>query len=149
MEKIKWHGVVFALFILFLYVMGVYDIFMMLSFDEAYYASKGYGQSVVEYFTNYPLFGLVFWIGNLAFGLISPILYFLRKQSGYKIAFASFLCDLILVIWGVLFRNRLSVLGMNIFCFDMFILIITLAFSVYLWRSTPARRKKKDVYEHC
>ncbi len=74
MEKIKWHGVVFALFILFLYIMGVYDIFMMLSFDEAYYASKGYGQSVVEYFTNYPLFGLVFWIGNLAFGLISPTL---------------------------------------------------------------------------
>ncbi len=47
MEKIKWDGVVFALFILFLYVMGGYDIFMMLSFDEAYYASKGYGQSVV------------------------------------------------------------------------------------------------------
>ncbi len=142
MKKLKWYGIVFALFILFLYVMGSYDIFMMLSFDEAYYASKGYGQFVVDYFTNYPLFGLVFWIGNLAFGLISPILYFLRKKNAYKIAFASFVCDLVLIVWGVLFRNRFSVLGMNIFCFDMFILIITLAFSVYLWRSTSAREKK-------
>ena len=139
MKKLKWYGVVFALFILFLYVMGVYDIFMMLSFDEAYYARKGYGQAVTEYFTNYPVFGLVFWIGNLVFGLVSSIMYLLKKASAYKLAFTSFVCDLLLIIWGVLFRNRFDVLGVNIFCFDIFILLVTLAFAVYVWKSQRGR----------
>ena len=139
MKRLKWYEVVFALFILFLYVMGVYDIFMMLSFDEAYYASKGYGQAVTEYFTNYPVFGLVFWIGNLVFGLVSSIMYLLKKASAYKLAFTSFVCDLLLIIWGVLFRNRFDVLGVNIFCFDIFILLVTLAFAVYVWKSQRGR----------
>lgn len=29
-SKLKWYGVLFALFILFLYIMGTYDLFMML-----------------------------------------------------------------------------------------------------------------------
>lgn len=140
MKKLKWYGIMFALFMLFLYVMGTYDIFMMLSHNAAYYADKGYGQVVVEYFTDYPVVGLIFWIGNLACGLLSPILYLCKKKSAAIIAMTSFVCDFILIILGVAFRNRLAVLGTNIFCFDLFILFITLLFAVFLYF-----QNKKDV----
>lgn len=133
MKKLKWYGIIFALFILFLYIMGIYDIFMMLSHNESYYISKGYGEIVHNYFTNYPVIGLAFWIGNLVGGLISPILYLIKNKYAYKVAMLSFICDLVLIILGVAFRNRLNVLGINIFYFDLFILLITLFWGIYLY----------------
>ncbi|MDO5399812.1 MAG: hypothetical protein Q4F17_02365 [Eubacteriales bacterium] len=132
MKKQSWYGVLFALLILFLYIMGTYDIFMMLSHNEAYYAGKSYGQPVVDYFTNYPVFGLVFWVGNLACGLLSPMMYLCRRKNADRVAMASFLCDFVLILWGAAFRNRLPVLGIRIFCFDLFILLVTLLFAVFL-----------------
>lgn len=79
-RKLKWYGVLFSLFMLFLYVMGTYDLFMMLGHNEAYYLSKGYGQAVHEYFTGYPPVGLVLWIVNLLSGLISPLCCFLEER---------------------------------------------------------------------
>lgn len=133
MEKIKWYGVTFSLFILFLYVMGTYDIFMMLSYNAGYYESKGYGERAVLYFTDYPVYLLVFWILNLACGLISPILYLARNKHSYKVAFVSALADLILMILGVAFRDRIGALGINIFGFDLFILISTFLFGLFLY----------------
>ena len=49
LEKLKWYGIGFALLILFLYIMGTYDIFMMLSHNTAYYDSKGYKVNSIEY----------------------------------------------------------------------------------------------------
>ena len=131
MKKLKWHGIIFALFILFLYIMGTYDIFMMLSHNEAYYISKGYGQIVHEYFTNYPIVGLVMWIGNLMCGLLAPVLYLFKNKNAYKVAYASFIFDLLLILLGAIFNNRFEVFETNIICFDMFILIITLLFGIY------------------
>ena len=133
LEKLKWYGIGFALLILFLYIKGNYDIFIMLSHNTAYYDSKGYGQIVYDYFTNYPITGLILWIGNLICGLVSPILYLFKNKNAYKVAIASFLFDLILIILGVAFRNRFNVLGLNIFCFDLFILFITLFWGIYLY----------------
>ncbi|MGN0537726.1 MAG: hypothetical protein ACI4M3_07100 [Acutalibacteraceae bacterium] len=133
MKKLKWYGVLFALFVLFIYIMGIYDLFMMLSHNPNYYESKGYGQIVVDYFTDYPIYLLVFWIGNLICGLLSPLLYLLKNKHSYKVAITSFVCDFILMLLGVIFRNRLNVLGVNIFCFDLLILIITLLFGIYLY----------------
>ena len=135
MKKLKWYGVVFSLFILFLYIMGTYDIFMMLSHNVNYYNSKGYGEIVVNYFTNYPVYLLVFWISNLLCGLLSPIMYLVKNKHSYKIAMASFISDFILILLGVIFRNRINALGLNIFYFDLFILIITLLFGIYLYFS--------------
>ena len=135
MKKLKWYGVLFALFILFLYIMGSYDIVMMLSHNAGYYASKGYGEAVVDYFTNYPWYLLVFWVINLAGGLISPVLYFMKKRCAYQMALVSAASDLILIVLGVVFRNRLAVLGANIFCFDLFILIVTFLFAIYLYKT--------------
>lgn len=133
MKKLKWYGIVFSLFVLFLYIMGSFDIFMMLSHNVDYYNSKGYGDIVIKYFTNYPIYLLVFWIGNLICGLLSPIMYLVKSKESYLIALISFLCDFILVILGIIFRNRINVLGINIFYFDLFILIITLLFGIYLY----------------
>ncbi len=135
MKKLKWYGVVFSLFILFLYIMGTYDIFMMLSHNVNYYNSKGYGEIVVNYFTNYPVYLLVFWISNLLCGLLSPIMYLVKNKNSYKIAIISFISDFILILLGVIFRNRINALGLNIFYFDLFILIITLLFGIYLYFS--------------
>lgn len=132
MKKIKWHGILFALFILFLYIMGTYDIFMMLSHNEAYYLSKGYGDIVHTYFTNYPVLGLILWIGNLISGLAAPILYLLKKKCAYKVAYASFLFDLLLMLLGAIFNNRFKVFDIDIICFDIFILVITLLYGIYL-----------------
>ncbi len=135
MKKLKWYGILFALFILFLYIMGTYDIFMMLSHNETYYASKEYGESVINYFTNYLLYMMVFWIGNLIGGSISPVLYFAKNKHAYKIAFISAASDFILIVLGTAFRNRLNVFGINIFCFDLFILIATFLFGIYLYQA--------------
>lgn len=132
MKKLKWHGVFFALLVLFIYVMGTYDFGMMLSHQETYYSSKGYGASVHAYFTDYPLPGLILWIGNLVTGVTAPILYLLKKPRAYQAAYASFLFDLFLILFGAIFRNRFQVFALPILCFDLTILVITLLFGVYL-----------------
>ena len=90
MKKLKWHGIAFSLLILFIYIMGTYDFFMMLSHNEAYYVSKGYGEIIHDYFTDYPVAGLVLWVGNLVSGLTAPILYLLKNKWAYIAAYASF-----------------------------------------------------------
>ncbi|MDO4491669.1 MAG: hypothetical protein Q4B85_11445 [Lachnospiraceae bacterium] len=134
-KKRKWTGILFALLILFLYIMGAYDLPMMLTHNEAYYLSKGYGESAIRYFTDYPLYLLVFWVLNLAGGLISPILYLMKCRQAYKVAFLSAAADFILILLGVLFRERINALGVDIFCFDLFILVITFLFGVYLYQN--------------
>lgn len=134
MRKIKWYGILFAVYIFFLYIMGTYDIFMMLSHNVQYYASKGYGEAVVNYFTDYPLYLLVFWIINLAGGLISPMLCLLKNKHSSTVAIVSAVADLILIVLGVAFRDRLNVLGVEIFCFDLLILISTFLFGIYLYK---------------
>ena len=81
MKKLKWHGIAFSLLILFIYIMGTYDFFMMLSHNEAYYVSKGYGETIHGYFTDYPVAGLGLWVGNLE-RAHSPHPLFVEKQMG-------------------------------------------------------------------
>lgn len=139
-KRLKWYGILFALFILFLYIMGTYDLIMMLGHNEAYYISKGYGQIVHDYFTNYPIVELVFWIINLLGGLISPVLYLLKHKFASKVAFVSFLSDLILILLGALFNNRFKVFSTFIIGFDMFILFITLLFAIFIYFENKSKK---------
>ena len=132
MKKLKWHGIAFSLLILFIYIMGTYDFFMMLSHNEAYYVSKGYGEIIHDYFTDYPVAGLVLWVGNLVSGLTAPILYLLKNKWAYIAAYASFLLDLFLILFGAIWKNRFGVFDLPVICFDIFILIITFLFGAYL-----------------
>lgn len=135
MKKMKWYSVIFALFVIFMYAMGIYDFFMMLGHNSAYYASHGYGENVAEYFTNYPLFFLVFWIANLIFGILSPILYLFKRRLCMNAAFISALADAVLIALTCIFRNRIGILGWHIFVFDLFILAMTFCFGMFC-RST-------------
>lgn len=145
MKTLKWHGVLFALFMLFLYIMGTYDIFMMLSHNEGYYLSRGYGEIVHAYFTDYPVPGLILWIGTLVSGLIAPILYLLRKEYAYQAAYASFLFDLFLILSGAMFNERFEVFDLAIICFDIFILVSTFLFGVYLHLQAKQLRRNGEI----
>lgn len=127
----KWHLWSIAIFMIFIYLMGVYDFFMMLSHNKAYYASHGYGQGVIKYFTNYPFYFMIFWIINLLAGFISPILLILKDEHSKNLALLSVIADMILLILTFTFRNRWNVLGSRIAVFDFFILAIT--FGLYLY----------------
>ncbi len=116
---------------------------MMLSKNSDYYASKGFDSNVVDYFTNYPLCFMIFWVLNLICGFISPILLVARKKYAHIVALISTVSDAILILLTSLFKNRIGVLGINIFLFDIFILVITYLF--YLYCLNIYRKRKLSV----
>lgn len=144
MKTLKWDGILFSLLLLFIYIMGTYDFFMMLSHNEAYYLSKGYGESVYHYFTDYPVPGLILWIGNLASGLTAPILSLWKNKHAYQAAYISFLLDLLLILFGAIFRNRFRVFDITIIAFDLFILVLTFLFGVYLHFQEKTAHGKRE-----
>jgi hypothetical protein len=130
------HGVIvllFSLFMIFMYSMGIYDLFMMLSHNSSYYQIHGYGPSVIHYFTNYPLPFLILWITNLIAGVLSPVflLILTNKKIAKNMALTSTIADALLLFGTFLLKNRLAVLGLNIALFDLFILFLT--FTYYLF----------------
>lgn len=130
-KKNPWHVWVFSLFLLFIYSMGIYDLFMMLSHNVGYYHSHGYEQEVVEYFTNYPIYFLVLWIANLAYGFTAPILLILQNNCATPVALTSASADFFLLLFTFTFKNRFQVLGAGVAGFDIFILLLTFAFYLY------------------
>ncbi len=127
----KWHLWIIALFMIFIYVMGIYDFFMMLSHNQTYYASHKYGQEVIKYFTNYPFYFMIFWIANLLAGFMSPILLIFKNIYAKYLALISTVADVILLLFTFTLRNRWNVLGSGVAAFDLFILSLT--FGLYLY----------------
>lgn len=130
-RKNPWHLWFIALFLLFMYSMGIYDLFMMLGHNEDYYLSHGYGGQVIKYFTNYPIYFGGLWVTNLICGFTAPILLMIRIKTAKIFAFISAVSDLLLIILTSIFRNRLQVLGAKVVCFDIFILLITFGLYIY------------------
>lgn len=125
----------FIFFIYYFFVCNgnICDLPMMLSHNTQYYISRNYGEGAILYFTNYPFYMMIFWITNLISGLLSPVLFLIKNKYAYKVAFVSAFSDFILMMSGIIFRNRINALGINIFYFDLFILIITFLFGIYLY----------------
>jgi hypothetical protein len=111
--------------------MGIYDFFMMLAHNQTYYETHGYGSKVVDYFTNYPIYFMIFWIVNLLAGFLSPVLLMLKDIRSKYLALVSAIADTILLILTFTFRNRWDVLGSGVAAFDFFILAIT--FGLYFY----------------
>lgn len=130
-KKNPWHLWLIALFLLFMYSMGIYDLFMMLGHNTSYYLSHGYGNQVISYFTNYPIYFLALWVTNLICGFIAPILLIIRNKNAKYFALISAASDLLLIILTSIFRNRLHVLGYSVACSDVFILLITFGLYIY------------------
>ena len=140
-EKRRWHLWVISVFMIFIYVMGIYDFIMMLTHNHVYYASHGYGEAVADYFTNYPLYFLIFWIANLVCGFAASVMLLFQIKQAAIAAFISAVSDFILIVCTAIFRNRIEVLGINVFMFDLFILAIT--FGLYFYTKQIAFKKKK------
>jgi hypothetical protein len=131
-EKRRWHLWVISVFMIFIYVMGIYDFIMMLTHNHVYYASHGYGEAVADYFTNYPLYFLIFWIANLVCGFAASVMLLFQIKQAAIAAFISAVSDFILIVCTAIFRNRIEVLGINVFMFDLFILAITFGLYYYI-----------------
>ena len=148
MKQMKWYGILFSLLMLFIYTMGLWDIFMMLGHDPAYYASHGYGEAVHRYFTDYPFCFLILWITNLLCGIMGPILYLLRKKTAGTVMLISCASDGLLILTTSIFRNRIGVLGLSVWMFDLWILAITCGFTFFVKRteqSTDTQPCRKEL----
>ena len=59
-RSVRWYDYLFGILLLFIYIMGIYDFFMMLSKNADYYASHNYGYEAEIYFTSYPFYLMIF-----------------------------------------------------------------------------------------
>lgn len=96
-----WHLWLVGFFFVFIYAYGAYDYFLMLGHNESYYNSKGFGDAVVVYFTDYPIIHLVFWTANIFSGLLAPFLLLLRSRWAVQVSLISAVS--ILCLEGVTF----------------------------------------------
>lgn len=130
-KKYPWHLWLIVLFVAFMYGMGIYDMPMMLTHNESYYASHGYGQAVVNYFTNYPPYFLALWGINLITGILAPLALIFNARIAKYLALISSIADAALLLFTFAFRNRFATLGAGIAAFDIFILMMTFGFFLY------------------
>ncbi|HEX3076016.1 MAG TPA: hypothetical protein VHQ24_04020 [Lachnospiraceae bacterium] len=126
-----WHLWLIGLIFTFLYSYAIYDIFMMLGHNEAYYSSKHLGKAAYTYFTNYPVFPLIFWVLNIVSGAIAPILLLLRSRLAVPTSLISAISIIILEFITFTFRNRWNALGSSIGIFDIIMLLITVGLYFY------------------
>jgi hypothetical protein len=129
--KTPWHLWFIGLFFIFLNGVGVYDYFMMLGHNPAYYSSLNLGEAVFTYFTDYPISFKIFWIINLSSGLIASILLLFRNRWAVPVAL---ICVSSLIILDVLtfgFRDRWHVFGPWLSLFDIAILLMMFGLFLY------------------
>ncbi|GIO86159.1 hypothetical protein J25TS5_30910 [Paenibacillus faecis] len=129
--RAPWHLWLTGLFFLFVYANGIYDYFMVLGHNEAYYSAKNYGAAVFDYFTDYPAVPLICWTLNVFTGLIAPILLLLHSRWAVPVSLISALSILGLEGITFAFMGRWHVLGPWISLFDIWILAMTFGFYFY------------------
>lgn len=131
-RRVPWHLWVIGIVFLLLYVMGIYDYFMMLSHNERYYASMGFDQAVHQYFADYPLPFLLLWTVNIFSAPVAALLLLLRRRSAARVALICALAIVTLQILTFTLRDRWNVLGPEIALFDLIVVAgSTIAFYAY------------------
>lgn len=133
-EKTPWHLWVVAVFFLLLNTAGLYDYFMVLELNEAYFNTQNWGAAHLAYFTDYPLLPRIFWTIGIASGVVTPILLLLRTRWTVWLAFISITSQACLAFITFGFMNRWDVLGPWSSLFDISILLITLGLYLYCRR---------------
>lgn len=120
MRKLTGFGLSFAVFILFLNLIGCYDFVMVVTHNQAYFTAH-YTPAIEAYFSNYPIVFAIVWFSHLLAGTLSPIFYLFRRKSTLTLAGLAFWGDTLLMLLTSLFRNRIQVFGWQ-FIFDLVIL---------------------------
>lgn len=142
-NKRPWHLWIAALIMIFIYANGIFDIFMMLGHNTNYYQARGYGEAVYQYFTDYPLVPLIFWMINLATGFLAGIFLLFRPSRAKQLAFVSALSMALLQLITFGFMDRWNILGTYISLFDLALLLITISFYSYCrWQVTLIKNRE-------
>lgn len=130
-KKTPWHLWFVAVFFILLYAGGVYDYFMVLELNDAYFRAQNWGADHIAYFTDYPLLPRIFWTIGIASGLIVPILLLLRTHWSVWLALISTTSQTCLLLITFGFMNRWDVFGLQLSLFDVSTTLIT--FGLYLY----------------
>jgi hypothetical protein len=132
-KKAPWHLWLIGMFYFFVYGIGVYDYFMVLGFNEAYYSYNNFGEEVYAYFMNYPLLLQIYWTANIFSGITSPILLLLRLRWAVQASLISAVSIILLQLITFGFMDRWHVLDYRLSVFDLVIMLMTIGFFSTLW----------------
>lgn len=133
-----WHLWVVAVFFILLNAAGMYDYFMILELNEAYFSAQNFETAQISYFTDYPLLPRIFWTIGVVSGLVAPILLLLRTQWSVWLALLSATSRFCLAFITFGFMNRWNVFGLWLSLFDISVLLMT--FGLYLYCHRMAAR---------
>ena len=129
--RYSWHLLLIVALFLFLYGIAVYDYIMTVSHNTGYFEYLRYNQTVIDYFTNYPLVLLILWTINVLGGMVTLLLMLMRKETAFYFSTATFVSMFLLDLITFGFRNRWHVIGGRASATDIFMLILTLGLCVY------------------
>jgi len=145
--RYNWHLLFISGLFLFLYGIAAYDYMMTVAHNQEYFQYLQYDQTVIDYFTNYPLLPLVFWTINVFIGLLTPVLMLLRKAIAFYTSIVTFAAMLLLDIITFGFRNRWNVIGARASSIDLLMLILTLGLCIYnyvLFTKADSKQRSKQ-----
>lgn len=129
--RYSWHLLLIVALFLFLYGIAVYDYIMTVSHNQGYFEYLRYDQTVIDYFTNYPLVLLIFWTINVFGGMVTLLLMLMKKEMAFYFSAAAFVSMFLLDFITFGFRNRWNVIGAKASATDIFMLILTLGLCIY------------------
>lgn len=129
--RYSWHLLLIVALFVFLYGIAVYDYIMTVSHNPGYFEYLRYNQTVIDYFTNYPLVLLILWTINVLGGMVTLLLMLMRKETAFYFSAATFVSMFLLDLITFGFRNRWYVIGGRASATDIFMLILTLGLCVY------------------
>ncbi len=129
--RYSWHLLLIVALFLFLYGIAVYDYMMTVSHNQDYFEYLRYNQTVIDYFTNYPLVLLIFWTINVFGGIVTLLLMLMRKEIAFYFSAATFVSMFLLDIITFGFRNRWNIIGAKASATDILMLVLTLGLCIY------------------
>lgn len=139
--RYSWHLILISLVFLFFYGIALYDYIMTVTLNQGYFEYLHYNQTVIDYFTNYPILPLLFWTVNVLIGILTPLLMLMRKSIAFHASVTAFVAMLLLDIITFGFRDRWNVIGAKASTTDLVMLALTLGLSIYNY----FQFKRKDV----
>ena len=129
--RYSWHLLLIVAVFLLLYGIALYDYMMTVSHNQGYFQYLGYNQTVIDYFTNYPLVLLIFWTINVFGGIVTLLFMLMRKEIAFYFSVATFVSMFLLDFITFFFRNRWDTIGAEASAIDILVLILTLGLCVY------------------
>ncbi|WJZ02402.1 hypothetical protein [Corynebacterium freiburgense] len=144
-QKIPLPGVIFAVLMVLLNLMGLYDFAMSLGLHEGYFSSQGYGNEATEFFRGFPFLFTALWFISLVSGIVAPVLFLMKSKFMELMAFLAMTSYGLFILLTTLFRGRIAALGFIGFVIDVSLLALLVLFYLY---SRQMNRKLQGAANH-